>query len=870
MTDESPVSEPTRRQWTGYWSMIVQQTQNAFNDKMAQFILIPLAGAVAFRMPLPGGAELGVESAAGLLITLPFVLFAPIAGWLSDRYSKRDVMFASAVLQLLVLLGICGAVWIKNLPLALLAFFMLATQAAFFSPAKFGINKELVGSRHLGFASSIQQMTAMLAILVGQIIAGWLFDRRYQALGGEPVHAWQAALEPMMVLTLLAAPALLMAWIIPRVPAQGGARFTPKVAVGHFTHVAELWRDAPLRRGAMGVAFFWGFAGFINLWSVKLAKEISGGGEGFGTLSSLFMAAASLGMAAGFGCSSYLLRRRIELGWVPLAGLAMAAASVALANCPTGSAAGYLLLLETDPLSFVVKSPGEALFLTVLGMLAFFSAIFLAPLNAWLQDHYPPDKRGELQAAVNLQDCLAGILAVALIVVFEVSCKSLGIAPLEGFRMQMIFISITCLFASLYIIRMLPADFIRVIGVAFIRAFYRIRTTHPDRLPAKGGVLLLPNHVTYADAFFISAASPRPVRFVMDEVFTASTAVRVFTGIFDTVNIRRDQSLEAIRIVIRALKDGDVVCLFPEGQLTRTGTLSTLQRGFELIARKAGHPLIPMWCDGSWGSIYSFERNRFFRKIPHHIKYGITVAFGQAIDPETADIESVRNGMLAASSDAVARRFAGRVWSRRMPQGENPAINAFRGSDSHTRRRLWVNAHQIGMVNALPRRQVIHILAADPVLTDLTSLTAAFPALFGGSIRLHENFDGDHNGVWAGGDHLRHEIHYSQITAGQIQFYDFGMDALKPVERAGLCHCPCLEVDGLVVAMSMPHPPPVPADMDPQHGHKPRSWGKLLPGWHIGTDPASGLSVVKGPAAPHHGLALPAGCKLDAEGFLVC
>ena len=870
MTDESPVFEPTRRQWTGYWSMIVQQTQNAFNDKMAQFIIIPLAGAVAFRMPLPGGAELGVESAAGLMITLPFVLLAPIAGWFSDRFSKRDVMLATAILQLIVLLWICGAVWIKNMPLALLGFFMLAVQSTLFSPAKIGINKELIGSRYLGFATSMQQMTAMLAILVGQIIAGWLFDRRYQALGGGQAHAWQAALNPMIVLTLMAVPTLLLAWIIPRVPAQGGGPFTPRLAVSHFAHLAELWRDAPLRRGSMGVAFFWGFAGFINLWSVKLAKAISGGGEGFGTLSSMFMAAASLGMAAGFGCSSFLLRRRIELGWVPLAGLAMTLASVALVYCPVGSAAGYLRLLETDPITFILKEPGEALFLIILGLLAFSSAIFLAPLNAWMQDHYPSAKRGELQAAVNLQDCLAGILAVAVIAGFEIFNKALGVSPLAGFRMQMVFISITCLMATLLIIRMLPADFIRVIGVALIRTIYRIRTAHPERLPAKGGVLLLPNHVTYADAFFISAASHRPVRFVMDEAFTASKAIRVFTGIFDTVNIRRDQSLEAIRIIIRALKDGDVVCLFPEGQLTRTGTLSTLQRGFELIAKKAGHPLIPMWCDGSWGSIFSFERNRFFRKIPHHLKYGITVAFGLTVDPELADIESVRHAMQAASSDAVARRFAGRVWSRRMPHGDNPAINAFRSADAHTRRRLWVNGHQIGMVNALPRRQVLHILGSDPLLTGLTSLTAAFPELFKGSIRIHDNFDGDHNGVWVGGDLLRHEIHYSQITADHIHFYDFGTDALKPVERAGLCHCPCLAVDGLVVAMSMPHPPAVPTGMDPQHGHKPRSWGKLLPGWHIGIDPASGVAVVKGPAAPHHGLALPAGSSLDAESFIIC
>src|SRR5512137_2104848 len=106
MTDDPSGFEPSRRQWTGYWSMIVQQTQNAFNDKMAQFILIPLGGAVGFA----------VESEAGVLIALPFVLFAPIAGWISDRFSKRDVMFGSALLQLLVLVSICAAVMLKNMP----------------------------------------------------------------------------------------------------------------------------------------------------------------------------------------------------------------------------------------------------------------------------------------------------------------------------------------------------------------------------------------------------------------------------------------------------------------------------------------------------------------------------------------------------------------------------------------------------------------------------------------------------------------------------------------------------------------------------------------------------------------------------------
>ena len=126
MSDDAPGFEPTRRQWMGFWCMIVQQTQNAFNNQMSQFILVALGGAVSFS----------VESAAGLMMALPFVLFAPIAGWLSDRYSKRDVILGTAMLQCAMLAGICCALALKNIPLALGGFFAMAVQSAFFSPAK--------------------------------------------------------------------------------------------------------------------------------------------------------------------------------------------------------------------------------------------------------------------------------------------------------------------------------------------------------------------------------------------------------------------------------------------------------------------------------------------------------------------------------------------------------------------------------------------------------------------------------------------------------------------------------------------------------------------------------------------------------------
>ncbi len=813
--------------------MILQQTQNAFSDKLAQFTLIPLGGAVGFALLIPVGAgiEVDVPSAAGLLMALPMVLFAPVAGWVSDRFSKRDVMLGAAILQAVVLACVCVAVMMKNMPVALSGFFALAVQSAFFSPAKIGINKELVGSKHLGFAAGIQQMTAMLAILAGQILAGWLFDHRYKEFGGHPNMAWKAALAPLLLLAVLSIPALAMAWAVPRVPAQGGPKFTTKLIVSHFLNLADLWRDGPLRRASFGVAFFWGFAAFINLWSVKLAKEMTGGGEGFGTQSSVFMAAASLGMAGGFGFASFLLRKRIELGWVPVAGAAMTLTAIALA----------------------FMTPGGWIFLTTLALLAFSAAVFLAPLSAWMQDRYPAAKRGELQSAVNLQDCFAGIIAVLVTGVFEYGGKVFHISAALDFRIEIAFIGVVCGLMTVSIIRLLPADFIRLIGGAIIRSIYRIRVVHLENLPAKGGTLLLPNHVTFADAFFISAACPRPVRFVMDEAFMKSRAIRIFVSIFDTMTIRRDQPLEAIRSMIKALKNGDLVCLFPEGQLTRTGTLSELHRGFELTAKKAGHPLVPMWCDGSWGSIFSFERGRFIRKRPYRLPFGMTIAFGPKIEPRDASLEVVRNGLLEASADAVGNRFEAPGWGERVPTG---AGEDFRICGEARRRRMWVNGHQIGQVNALQRREAFFVLKGD--VLNLPGLLLTFPEIFGARMEVRDELG---TGIWVGSDHLRGVLENAP-HAGEVVFYDFGSRALEPLRVPNVLHLPCLAVDGAVISMSMPQPPKNEDGDEIQHGHKPGAWGKLLPGWSIKG------SRVHGPAAPDEGMELPPGVFLDAEGFI--
>lgn len=834
MSDQSYNFEPTKRQWVGYWSMIVQQTQNAFNDKMAQFVLIPLGGAVGFS----------VESAAGVMIALPFVVFAPIAGYMSDRFSKRNVMLGAALMQLAVLGWICGAIFIKNMPLALCGFFALAVQSAFYGPAKMGINKELVGSKHLGFATGIQQMAAMLAILAGQIVAGWWFDKRYSLRGGEPAVAWDAAMWPMLLLTVCAIPAIVLALIIPKVPAQAKEKFTAGTAFSHFASLKDLKADRRLFQAAMGVSFFWGFAAFINLWSLKLAKVLTGGGEGFGTMSSGFMAAASLGMAAGFGVASMLLRKKIELGWVPLAGLFMTIFSLVLVFVPSG---GHL-------------------FLGSLAALAFSSAIFLAPLNAWMQDRYPADKRGEMQSAVNLLNCLTGIFAVGVITLFELSVIKFDFDPVVGTCYQMFFIALCCLIATVMIIRVLPADFIRMVSATVVRVFYRVKACNSDRLPKEGGVLLLPNHMTYLDAFHLSVSCPRKIRFVMDDGFTNHPAIRFYLRVFDTVMIRRDQPLQAMREVIKSLKNGEVVCLFAEGQLTRTGGLCELERGFELIAKKAGHPIIPMWTDGSWGSIFSFERNRFMGKWPYFNKPTVTCAYGQVIEPKEASTERVRHEMMKASADAIAQRYGSKRWGSALPKTNAGVETTVKGMDEGGRRRAWINGAQIGRVNALQRGEAVHVLKGDPILVELIGLTVVYPHLYKAELVLEDSFHNEAGAVWVGSGYLRERMD-GVGELENVSFYQFGDSMIDALEMKGASHYPCFAKSGVIVAMSMPTPRESPPGFENQNGVKPGAIGKILPGWYV--EELDGVLLAKGPAAPERGIELPTGCSLDGEGFVV-
>lgn len=229
-------------------------------------------------------------------------------------------------------------------------------------------------------------------------------------------------------------------------------------------------------------------------------------------------------------------------------------------------------------------------------------------------------------------------------------------------------------------------------------------------MPREGGVLLLSNHVSYIDSFIIYLSSPRPVRFVVLEKYTGVKTIAWFMRLFGAIPIRPERAKEAITRTIEALAAGDVVCLFPEGGLTRLGVIVEFKKGFELIVRKAGCPVVPVYLDGLWNSIFSFERGCYFKKWPRQLPCPLQVAFGQPIPAAEVTVEGVRTALLELSGEAFARRRdfddpLECVLVRSLKRQGRQTLFAEYGKGGA---RKWSRAYTLGVATAIARRWMNH------------------------------------------------------------------------------------------------------------------------------------------------------------------
>src|SRR5213592_3557575 len=192
-------------------------------------------------------------------------------------------------------------------------------------------------------------------------------------------------------------------------------------------------------------------------------------------------------------------------------------------------------------------------------------------------------------------------------------------------------------------------------GQPLVRCFYRVTARGLENLPA-GGFLLVPNHISWVDALILQLACPRPIRYVIDQEYYHKPVLYPILQALGCIPISSRQSHAAVRAAAERIADGEIVCVFPEGQLERTGVLLRLQRGYELIARHANAQVVSVWLDQLWGSIFSFQGGRFFTKFPRRIPYPVIIAFGKPLQGEAADNASVREELLKLGELCFSRR----------------------------------------------------------------------------------------------------------------------------------------------------------------------------------------------------------------------
>lgn len=608
------------------------QAQVTFNDCAAKFMLIALGQQIA--KSAGWDAKVVVPLISGMLV-LPYVAFGPICGWLSDRFSKRSVFNAALVLQVATVALLWLATRFHTLGGALFCFFLLSLQTAILAPAKRGIVVEYAGAERLSRYVGFMEMANITAILVGSWAGGTMFSA-WLSHGSEP---WQAASNVTLVLGMLSVFAWAIFQFAAPTPAQSQEPFSGKLFVRHFTDILEVWREKLLWRATMGICFFYGVGGYVATLVPQIAFEHQNGGAQTGAVSSLMMLMIGIGTMSGNLLAGLFSRRGIEMGLAPIGGLLL-----------TGCFAALSLAHPPETFSVMSWDFWFSPFVALLIGAGYASGLFLVPLYAFIQQQAGDKRRGRILAGVSLLDSSVGLGAAGLYGLLAAD-NSLRLS-VHG---QFAFLALVTLAMVGYGLWHLPHQTVCTVLRFFGRIFYRVKTRGSEHIPSSGALLIC-NHLSYVDAVVLQVASPRPIRFVAFAGLAKSPFMRFVFRATGVIPVAPDKPMKGIRLAVDAIKSGELVCVFPEGAISRTGQLMLLKRGFETIARQAHAPVVPAVIDGLWGSVYSFAGNKYLWKSPRLKPTHVCVLFGEPIPPTVINGGIARRALLDLGEEAFQER----------------------------------------------------------------------------------------------------------------------------------------------------------------------------------------------------------------------
>ncbi len=581
------VEEDSRWQW-GFWSLIVTQFQGAFSDNalrwLVAFLLLDMGLTHERR-------DFYFDFVVPLLFATPFLLFSMTGGFLADRLSKRSVTAGLKVMEFCVMFIALAGLAMANLWIAASAVFLVATQAALFGPSKYGLLPELLPERRLSWGNGILELGTFLASITGTMAGGtlavWLRGR----------EAWSG-----LLLIALAATGFVTSLGISRVPpASPAKKYRFNVAGDLWTQIKEARRDRVLWLAVLGNTYFWFLATLLLLNIVLYASDIL---RVDATRSSLLLVALSLGIGVGSFAAGYLSGGKIEYGLVPLGSLGITIACLMLSRSHLGYGAVAINV----------------------GVMGFFAGFFAVPINALIQQRPAPDRKGGIIAAANLLSFVG------------VACQpfaNLAMMFLGHPNPQKVFLIAAGLTggATIYVVYLLPDSLLRLVLWLLTHSLYRIKIEGRDNIPERGGALFVCNHMSFVDACFLIASTDRAIRFIMFKDIYEHPLILPFAKILRCIPIssqlRPREMIRSLRAATQAIQDGEVVCIFAEGQITRIGQMLPFHRGFERIMKGVDAPIVPVNLDGVWGSIFSFERGRFLWKFPQRVPYPVTVSYGK-------------------------------------------------------------------------------------------------------------------------------------------------------------------------------------------------------------------------------------------------
>ncbi|GGK85904.1 acyl-[ACP]--phospholipid O-acyltransferase [Amphritea balenae] len=571
-----------------------------------------------------GDTQIVLTAVVNGLILLPFIMLFTPAGFLADKYPKNRVMKFSAWAAVAATLLITLCYYLGWFVPAFALTFVLALQSAFYSPAKYGYIKELVGEKNITEGNGWIQAVTMVAILSGIVVFSLLFEIRidgvHQLL---PEQSLQLIAPLGWLLVAGALLELILAYRLPQTRTTDTALSYdwPAYLKGKTLsrNLGQIYRNRTIWLSIIGVSLFWSVSQVMLAVFPAVAESHHDMHNTFviqGT-----MALAGVGIMVGSMLAGRWSAHYINIGLIPLGAV--------------GVAVGLILLPQMSG----IAAQGLVFFLIGIS-----GALLNVPLQALIQFNAKGAETGKVLAGSNFIQNIAMLSFLLLTVV----SAWVGIDGLWLLWM----LALLGVGGAIFAIVTLPQALVRVLVAGLLKSKYKLKVLGFENLPKAGqGVLLLGNHISWLDWAMIQMACPRHIHFVMERSIYERWYLKWFLSMYKVIPISKGKSREALSKVGELISAGEVVCLFPEGAISHTGQIGEFKKGFERACENADGVIVPFYLRGLWGSRFSRSTDKMKTIRSGQMKRDVIVAYGEAL-PVTSTAAEVKKKVTELSIGA--------------------------------------------------------------------------------------------------------------------------------------------------------------------------------------------------------------------------